>query len=254
MPISPEERRKAFEALSAKRREMIEGEQTKRVQREEEQTERNDRQRNESIVEQEASQARSEGREEWRQEQHQKRSAEEEALRTGATEKQRHEEVLAKHVAEDAKRTERLHELHAQAVRERFIEKKERAVRIEEETVKKVDHGLERNLVETGRLIERDHEHFAQEKKQKLHALDVDAERRRKALEAQLKGAERTRAVYALEEEITKEKARITTEYNHLADEAVGRLKRKEERLRTDADHRRRDAHTHREHEEEGRA
>lgn len=271
MPQSPEERRKTFEALAEKRQEMLREERERQIERERTEAERTTRQKEASLAEQAAVARKDDAREEWRQEQHTKHEEMLEAARKAEEERLRIEAKRAKEAEEDAERTGRMRDIHERAMAQKTAARKLQALHIEEETLERIDDGLQRELRETDRMLERTLEHLVQDRKKNIARLEDDEIRTSKSLadkyadrkkDAQAAGGpreasailqlttEHKRALLALKERTEEGKMKIETEYARLRDEAVRKADEKKARLRADADRRIREAKTRRENED----
>lgn len=263
MPQTPEERRKTFEALAEKRRELLERERETQLTREREHEERTARQKAASIAEQQAAAERGNAREEWRQEQHTKKEEALEAARLAAEERARQEAKAAAEEADREERAQRMRELHDRAVTQKVAARKLQAQHIEEETAKRVDDQLERDLRDVQHVLDRTLEHLVQDRRRKIAQLEDDALRQQKAMveryevrkaqalrEGGPKGgadvyhvtSEHKRALLTLQERTAGTRAKIESEYNRLKDEAVAQAEQKRARLRGLADQRVREA------------
>ncbi len=265
MPQTPEERRKTFEGLAARRQQMLTDEREKQAMRERDAEDLTARQKAASLEEQRKATERGEEREEWRQEQHSKKEEMLADARRAAEERARQEEKKLKEEAEDAERTKRMRDLHDRAVTQKVAARKLQAEHIEEDTAKQVVDGLERDLRDADRLLERTLEHLVQDRRKKIAVMEDDAHRqqiamvdryqsRRKELEAskdpkdgaalfQL-AATHKRALLTLQERVAETRAAIESEYVRLKDEAVAQAEQKKARLRSLADQRLREAKT----------
>lgn len=264
MPQTPEERRKTFEALSAKRQEMLARERERIESRERESVERTARQKEASLTEQGAAAARSEEREEWRQHEHEKKEELLADARKAAEERARQAEKKAKEEAEKRERTEKIRELHDRAVTQKVASRKLQARHIEEDTAKHVDDQLERDIRDADRVMERTLEHLSQDRKKKIAVLEDDAgrqsiamaeryaARKKEALASGPRGgsdvyrvtSEHKRAIMTLEARAAEARVKIESEYARLKDEAVAQGEQKKARLRSAADQRLREAKT----------
>lgn len=265
MPQTPEERRKTFEGLAARRQQMLTDEREKMAAREREAEIVTTRQKAASLEEQRKASERGEAREEWRQEQHSKKEGMLADARRAAEERARQEEKKLKEEAEDAERTKRMRALHDRAVTQKVAARKMQAEHIEEDTAKQVTDGLERDLRDADRLLERTQEHLVQDRRKKIALLEDTSARQQKAMaeryavrkkdaeaDTSLRGgaavfqltAEYKRSVMTLQASTAEERAKIESEYVRLKDEAVAQTEQKKARLRALADQRLREART----------
>lgn len=265
MPQTPEERRKTFEGLAARRQQMLTDEREKMAAREREAEIVTTRQKAASLEEQRKASERGEAREEWRQEQHLKKEEMLADARRAAEERARQEEKKLKEEAEDAERTKRMRALHDRAVTQKVAARKMQAEHIEEDTAKQVTDGLERDLRDADRLLERTQEHLVQDRRKKIALLEDTSARQQKAMaeryavrkkdaeaDTSLRGgaavfqltAEYKRGVMTLQASTAEERAKIESEYVRLKDEAVAQTEQKKARLRALADQRLREART----------
>lgn len=265
MPQTPEERRKTFEGLAARRQQMLTDEREKMAAREREAEIVTTRQKAASLEEQRKASERGEAREEWRQEQHSKKEEMLADARRAAEERARQEEKKLKEEAEDAERTKRMRALHDRAVTQKVAARKMQAEHIEEDTAKQVTDGLERDLRDADRLLERTQEHLVQDRRKKIALLEDTSARQQKAMaeryavrkkdaeaDTSLRGgaavfqltAEYKRGVMTLQASTAEERAKIESEYVRLKDEAVAQTEQKKARLRALADQRLREART----------
>ena len=265
MPQTPEERRKTFEGLAARRQQMLTDEREKQAMRERDAEALTARQKAASLEEQRKATERGEEREEWRQEQHSKKEEMLADARRAAEERVRQEEKKLKEEAEDAERTKRMRALHDRAVTQKVAARKMQAEHIEEDTAKQVADGLERDLRDADRLLERTQEHLVQDRRKKIAVLEDSSLRQQKAMaeryavrkkdaeaDTSLRGgatvfqltAEYKRGVMTLQERTAEERAKIESEYVRLKDEAIAQAEQKKARLRALADQRLREAKT----------
>lgn len=262
MPQTPEERRKTFDALAAKRQEMLSAEREKQLTRERVAKEETSRQKIASLEEQAKAEERGAEREEWRQDQHLKKEELLADARKAAEEREREKEKKAKEEEEDKKRTEKMRDLHDRAVSQKVASRKLQAQHIEEDSVKHVDDALERDLRDVDHLMDRTLEHLTQDRRKKIAVLEDDARRQSIAMaeryaakkrdaEAANAGAavyqvtaEHKRALMTLQERTQEARAKIESEYVRLKDEAVAQAEQKKARLRGAADQRLREAKT----------
>lgn len=272
MPQTPDERRKTFEQLAAKRQELLTNERERQAQRERETAERTKRQKTESIAEQMATAERGEEREEWRQEQHSKKEEMLQEARKAEAERARQEAKAAADEADRKKRAGRMHDLHDRAVSQKVASRKLQAEHVEEDTVKHVDNQIERDIRDLEQLLERTLEHLVQDRRKKIAQLEDDAGRQLKSMAdryaSNRKDAERTdelhggatayhvtsqykRSVMTLQERTAEARAKIESEYVRLKDEAAMQAEQKKARLRSVADQRLREAKTRHENADE---
>jgi hypothetical protein len=265
MPQTPEERRKTFEGLAARRQQMLTDEREKMAAREREAEIVTTRQKAASLEEQRKASQRGEAREEWRQEQHSKKEEMLADARRAAAERVRQEEKKLKEEAEDAERTKRMRALHDRAVTQKVAARKMQAEHIEQDTEKQVTDGLERDLRDVDRLLERTQEHLVQDRRKKIALLEDTSARQQKAMaeryavrkkqaeaDTSLRGgasvfqltAEYKRGVMTLQGRTAEDRAKIESEYVRLKDEAVAQAEQKKARLRALADQRLREART----------
>ncbi len=263
MPQTPEERRETFEALAARRQQMIDAERGRQQAREREDAERTERQARESIAEQQAAAERGDEREEWRQEQHVKRQEALDAARKAAEEEARQKAKREREAAEDAEKTKEMRALHERAVAQKTAARKLQATHIEEDVAKQVSDQLERDLRDVDRVLERTLEHLAQDRRKKIARMDENAERqakaqaerfavRKKEAAGQEHGAsmvlqltaEFKRSQMTQREQLEEERAKIESEYNRLKDEAAAQAGEKTARLRAASDRRLQEAKT----------
>jgi len=263
MPQTPEERRKTFEQLAQKRRQLLQDERDRQEARERQASDVSARQRAESIAEQEASAARGEAREEWRQEQHLKKEEALAAARKAEEERLRQEAKAAAEEEDREERAKRMRDLHDRAVSQKVAARKLQAEHIEEETEKHVTDQLERDLRDVQHVLDRTLEHLVQDRRRKIAQMEDDALRQQKSLveryelrkqqaerEDGLKGgatvyhatSKHKRALLTLQERTIETRAKIESEYNRLKDEAVAQAEQKRTRLRGLADQRLREA------------
>jgi hypothetical protein len=272
MPQTPEERRKTFDALAAKRQEMIARERDRQLERERAATAEAARQKQASLEEQRQARERGDVREEWRQEQHAKKEESLQAARLAAEDQARADAKKAKEAEEDAERVARMRALHDRAVTQKVAARKLQAEHLEEDAVAQVDDGLERELRDIRHLLERALEHLAQDRRKKIAAMEDDARRqqvamaeryavRKKELETsddpkaggalfQLTATHK-RALLTLQERVEATRATIESEYVRLKDEAAAQAAQKEARLRAAAAQRLREAKTRHENADE---
>lgn len=271
MSQTPDERRKTFEGLAAKRQEMIVREREKQLARERETDERTSRQKEASLAEQQAASARGEEREAWRQEQHGKRAEELKAQLAAEEERARQARKAAEDEEDRAKRAKRMHDLHDRAVSQKVAARKLQAEHIEEDAAKNVNVQLERDLRDAAQLLERTLEHLTQDRRKKIAQMEDDALRQSKAdaerfavrkKDAEAEGprsgstvfqliAEHKRSVMALQERVADARAKIESEYVRLKDEAVAQAGQKMARLRSVAAQRLHEAQTRHENMDE---
>jgi|GEM_PF-6171742 len=258
MPQTPEERRTTFDALAAKRQEMLTQERDKQLARERETEDRTTRQKSASLEEQHMAEVRGEGREEWRQEQHSKKEGMLADARSAAAERVRQEEKKSKDEAEDAERTKRMRALHDRAITQKVAARKMQAGHIEEETEKNVGDHLERDLRDANHLLERTLEHLVQDRQKKITQMENDAERLQKSMiqryDIRKKDAEKEdgtmgssayrvtsehkRALLTLQQRTQDTRMKIESEYVRLKDEAIAQGEQKKARLRSVANQR----------------
>lgn len=272
MPQTPEERRKTFDALAAKRQEMLTQERDKQLARESETKERTARQKAASLEEQRRAEERGEGREEWRQEQHEKRSEALQAQLAAEAERARQAKKAAEDEADRAERAKRMRALHDRAITQKVAARKMQAEHIEEDTEKNVGVQLERDLRDAQQLLDRTLEHLVQDRRKKIAQMEDDALRQSKSLaerfavkkkDAENAGgprsgsvvlqviAEHKRALMTLQDRTADTRAKIEAEYVRLKDEASAQAEQKKARLRRVADQRLREAHTRHENMDE---
>lgn len=263
MPQTPEERRKTFEALAAKRRELIERERDAQTARQRETEERAARQKSASLEEQRAAVERGQAREEWRQEQHLKKEEALAAARRAEEERLRLEAKAAAEEEDRAERARRMRDLHDRAVSQKVAARKLQAEHIEEETGKRVTDQLERDLRDVQHLLDRALEHLVQDRRRKIARMEDDAEHQRRAMverfEIQKKELQASRdpkagsqllqvtalhkrGLLTLQERVQETRQHIEAEYTRLKDEAVAQAEQKRSRLRAAADQRLREA------------
>ncbi len=265
MSQTPEERRKTFEGLAARRQQMLTDEREKQAARVRDAEATTVRQKAASLEEQRSAVVRGEVREEWRQEQHSKKEEMLADARRAAEERVRQEEKKLKDEAEDAERTKRMHALHDRAVTQKVAARKMQAEHIEQDVEKQVGDGLERDLRDTDRLLERTQEHLVQDRRKKIAMLEDSSLRQQKAMaeryavrkkdaeaDTSLRGgaavfqltAEYKRGLMTLQDRTVEERVKIESEYVRLKDEAVAQCEQKKARLRSAADQRVREAKT----------
>lgn len=265
MAQTPEERRKTFEGLAARRQQMLTDEREKQAARERDAEVVTARQKAASLEEQRSAAVRGEVREEWRQEQHSKKEEMLADARRAAAERARQEEKKLKEEAEDAERTKRMRALHDRAVTQKVAARKLQAEHIEQDTERQVTDGLERDLRDADRFLERTQEHLVQDRRKKIALLEDTSSRQQKAMaeryavrkkeaesDTSPRGgaavfqltAEYKRGIMALQARTAEERAKIESEYVRLKDEAVAQTEQKKARLRGLADQRVREAKT----------
>lgn len=178
-----DEKRAQWDAITHKREEMIAAEKARAVARGSADVAREKRDQEAFHAEVEATQARSEEREEWRQEQHTKREEEEEWRKEKEAERLRLLEEEKKKEEARAEQKAYLMNLHKVAIAHKIRDKRQA---IEDEAVREIkvaDDMADRHLHTLDEDTQRTLNHLESERQRKLTQTRVEDQRRRKDIE-----------------------------------------------------------------------
>lgn len=260
MPQTPEERRKTFEQLAERRRELLESERAAQEKRVSAQAAEAVRQRADSIGEQNAAAARGSEREAWRKEQHMKKEEALDSARKAEAERARQAEKKANDADAEKEKTARMRALHERAVTQKTAARKLQAEHGEQATTEQVNEQLERDLRDVQCALERTIEHLKQDRTKQLLVVENDTAKQtaayaeRYAIHAKTderRMADYKRAVMTLEDHMRTVRVTIDTEHDRLKNEATMQAEQKKARLRSVAAQRLREAATRRESADE---
>lgn len=259
-----QDRKKLFDELSRKRREMIDAEKQKQEQREEGKKAQEKMEGQAFLEEAAQTRERSAEREDWRQEQHAKRREDAELRRKKEEQKKLEEAEQKKKDAARQRQQEMMDNLHRTAVEQRIVSKIEGA-KMEEEKIKKAaTHREEHVVAGLDTDLERAIENIDHEMRLKADRLKAEISRRRKELMEESRRAKkskspeeegpesaRKREILALDERLTQGLFDIKTEAKSLKQEVRNASNQRKARTQKEANMKRAEAEMRRKRVEE---